>query len=250
MEQILTRNHAADKNIERRFFTSMALVVALVVFVGFAPSYYLKPIFGVEPTSGRLTALHHVHGVIFTSWIVLLIAQTVLVKRRRTDLHRRLGVVGMVLALLMLALGFYMQLADLKKGITVAGVPPVAFFGVAVADLVVFAVMLGAGFYFRRRPDVHKRLMMLATISILTPATARFALLALTFIPIPGLFLGWLTLDVLIVACAVFDYHTLGRVHRATLIGGLFIVLSEPLRLVLANTSLWQQFAAWLMQVF
>lgn len=249
MEQVLSRNYAADKNTERRFFTGLALAVALVVFVGFAPSYYLKPIFGVEPTSGRLTALHHVHGVIFTLWIVLFVTQTVLVARKRTDLHRRLGVVGMMLALLMLALGFYMQLADLKKGITVPGVPPVAFFGVAVADLVVFAVMLGAGFYFRRRPDVHKRLMMLATISILTPATARFALLALTFIPVPGLFIGWLMLDLLIVACAVFDHRTLGRVHRATLIGGLFVLLSEPLRLVLANTSVWQQFAVWLVQM-
>ncbi len=249
MEQVVTRNYAADRNTERRFFTGMALVVALAVFVGFAPSYYLKPLFGVEPMSGRLTALHHVHGAIFTLWIALLVAQPVLVAHMRTDLHRRLGVVGMALALLMLALGFYMQLVDLKKGITVAGVPPVAFFAVAIADLVVFAVLLGAGFSFRRRPDVHKRLMMLAAISILTPATARFALLALTFIPVPGLFIGWLMLDLLIAACAVFDYRILGRVHRATLIGGLFVVLSEPLRLVLANTSLWQQFAAWLMQL-
>ena len=246
MEQVLTRNYAADKNTERFFFTGMALVVALLIFVGFAPSYYLKPLFGVEPASGRMTVLHHIHGLIFTLWIVFLVAQTVLVARKRTDLHRRLGVGGMALALLMLAIGFYLQLVNLKQGITVAGVPPLAFFGVAVADLVAFSALLGAGFYFRRRPDMHKRLMLLATISLLTPATARFALLALKSIPVPGLFIGWFMLDVLIVVCAVFDYRTLGRVHRATLIGGAFIVLSEPLRLVVANTALWQQFAAWM----
>jgi hypothetical protein len=72
----------------------MAIVAALTVFVGFAPTYFLKALFGAP----SLSPLLHVHGLLFTSWIVLLAAQTALVAGRRTDVHRRLGLAGGVLA--------------------------------------------------------------------------------------------------------------------------------------------------------
>lgn len=248
MEQVLERSNASGKSREHRFFTTLAIVIAAAVFIGFAPSYYLKPVFGVEPASGGMTLAHHLHGLIFSLWIVFLVTQTLLVARKRTDLHRRLGMVGLALAVMMVMDAFYLQVRNLKQGVTVPGVPATVFFGIAFADLVVFGALLSAGFSYRRRPDVHKRLMMLATISLLTPATARFALMALTFIPVPGIFLGWLILDLLILVLAVFDYRTLGRLHRATIFGGLFVLLSEPMRLVLAGTGPWRQFAEWLTQ--
>ena len=111
-----------------------------------------------------------------------------------------------------------------------------------VSPLVVFAILIAGGFHFRRRPDVHKRLMMLATVSILAAAIARlpFAIMKAG----PPAFFG-LT-DVFVVACVGYDLVTLKRVHRATVLAGLLIVASQPLRLMLGGTHVWLAFAGWL----
>ncbi len=108
--------------------------------------------------------------------------------------------------------------------------------------MLVFAILVGAGFYFRRQPDVHKRLMLLATISILATAIARlpFAFLQAG----PPAFFG--VTDLFIAACFIYDLITRGRVHRATVLGGLVIVASQPLRLMIAGTDAWIAFATWL----
>ena len=86
---------------DRRFFTGLAVAVALTVFAGFAPTYYLKGLYGTPVLSPFL----HFHGMLFTSWILLFVAQTTLVAAKRTDLHRRLGIVGALLAVAMLVVG-------------------------------------------------------------------------------------------------------------------------------------------------
>src|SRR5260370_1053723 len=78
---------------DRIFFPSMAIAAALAVFVGFWPTYFLR-----ASTLPPLTPLYHVHGALFMTWIFLLITQTALVAGRRTDIHRRLGVAGAVVA--------------------------------------------------------------------------------------------------------------------------------------------------------
>src|SRR5437667_31131 len=97
---------------DRRFFTGMALAAAVAVFVGFAPTYYLK---GAFATPG-LRPLFHLHGALFTSWIVLLLVQTVLVAARRVDIHRRLGVAGGVLAATMIVVGLTAAIDALRRG--------------------------------------------------------------------------------------------------------------------------------------
>jgi hypothetical protein len=84
---------------ERRFWGGMALAMALVAFAGFAPSYYMKSRFGAGP---ELTPLLHLHGAVMTAWLALLIAQTALIAARRVTWHRRLGVLGAMLAVLLI----------------------------------------------------------------------------------------------------------------------------------------------------
>ena len=84
-------NHPA---IDRRLFAGVAVGLALLVLVGFAQTYYLKVLFRTPP----LRALLHVHGIVMTAWIVLFAVQVRLVAAHRTDLHRRLGVVGAVVS--------------------------------------------------------------------------------------------------------------------------------------------------------
>ncbi|HXE74788.1 MAG TPA: hypothetical protein VNN18_03995 [Candidatus Xenobia bacterium] len=222
---------------DRWFFGGMGVAAAVTVFVGFAPTYFLKDLLGGPP----LTPLRHVHGFLFTSWIVLFIVQTSLIAARRTDVHRRLGVVGGVLAGMMVVLGTALAVEVVRRGVAPPGVgSPLAFFAVPLFDMVMFAGLVACGLYYRRKPETHKRLMLLATISILDAAIARWPLVAGTG---PLVFFG-LT-DLFIVAGWFYDFRTRGKVHSAFLWGGLALIASQPLRLLVAGTDAWLAFARW-----
>lgn len=229
----------AGRRRERFFYIGIAIVIVGVVFGGFARTYFLRPYFTTQP----LIPLLHLHGIVFTSWLVLYFTQTILIAAKRTDIHRRLGIVGAVIAVLMILIGTTTAIIRAQQGVISAeGVPPLVFLAVPLADISVFAILIGAGFYFRRQPDVHKRLMLLATISILGAAIARlpFAFLQAG----PPAFFG--VTDLFIAACFIYDLIVRGRVHRATLLGGLLIIASQPLRLIIGGTDAWITFATWL----
>ena len=224
---------------ERWFYIAMSIAAVITVFAGFAPTYYLRPYFNTAP----LMPLLHLHGLVFTSWLVLFLVQTTLVAAHRTDIHRRLGILGGVIASFMIVLGTTTAVIRASQGATpVPGVSPLSFLAVPLGDMLVFAILVGTGFYFRRRPDVHKRLMLLATISILAAAIARlpFAIMQAG----PPAFFGFT--DVFVLACIFYDLITLRRVHRATALAAVLIIASQPLRLMLAGTHVWLAFAGWL----
>ncbi|MDQ1728951.1 MAG: hypothetical protein QOD33_1076 [Pyrinomonadaceae bacterium] len=224
---------------ERWFYVCMSIAAVITVFAGFGPTYYLRPFYTTAP----LMPLLHLHGLVFTSWLLLFVTQTTLVAAHRTDVHRRLGILGGVIAVLMILVGFATAVIRAQQGATpVPGISPLAFLVVPLGDISVFAILVGASFYYRRRPDVHKRLMMLATISILAAAIARlpFAIMKAG----PPAFFG-LT-DLFVIACVLYDLVTLKRIHRTTALASLFIIASQPLRLLLAGTHAWLAFAGWL----
>lgn len=223
---------------ERRFFSGMAIAALLTVVAGFAPSYFLKAHFG----GPALSPLLHVHGALFTAWMVLFLAQTLLVAVKRTDLHRRLGVTTFAVAVAMPLAGAAVAIDAARRGVTPpGGPPPLVFLAIPLGDLVVFSTLVATGFAFRRRSDIHKRLMLLATIGLLTPAIARLPFISTAS---PLVYFG-LT-DLFVAACLVYDRVTLGRFSRAFLWGGLLLVVSQPLRLAIAFTPAWLAFASWL----
>lgn len=233
--------HAGAKRApltEHRFFLAMAIAIATIVFVGFAPTFYLRGWYHTE----ALPSVFQVHGLVFTAWVVLYVAQTALVSMRRTDIHRRLGLLGGALALLMLVVGYTAAIAAARRGFVTPGLPPpLVFLAVPAFDLVAFAGLVGTALYQRRKPAAHKRLMFLATVAVLTAAIARLPYV----LPLgPPAFFG-LT-DLLIVAAMAFDRWTRGRIHPALFWGGLLLVISQPLRLFVSGTDTWMTIALWL----
>lgn len=224
---------------ERLFYIGMAVAILITVFAGFSRSYFLKAHFGTP----ELSLLLHAHGLVFTGWVLLFLAQTTLVAARRTDIHRRLGVMGGVLAVLVLILGTATAIIRAKGGSApVPGVPPLAFLAIPLVDMLLFASLVGAAFYYRHRADVHKRLMTLATVSLLAAPIAR---LPFEFMKAgPPAFFG--VADLFIVAMLVYDLVTRKRLHPATIWGGLLILVSQPLRLMIAGTPAWLAVAGWL----
>lgn len=222
--------HPVGRQSDRLFFTAMALAAVLTMFVGFSPSYFLR-----RAELPALPWLYHAHGVVFTAWIGLFIAQTALVAGHRTDIHRRLGVAGGVVAALVFIAGVAVSVETLRR----SGGPPVGdprfFFAIPMGDIIVFGALVAAAILLRRRADAHKRLMLLATISLLTAAVARF-LTQLQLGGAVGLFLGT---DLFVLAVVVYDFASRGRVHPATLWGGAAVVLFKPLLFALSGTPAW-----------
>lgn len=238
-EIINTRSQS--KRYERFFYTGMTLAIVITVFAGFSRTFYLRPYFDARP----LIPLLILHGIVFTSWLVLFLTQTTLVAANRTRIHRRLGVAGAVIATLMVVIGTTTAIIRAKGPSPVPGVNPLSFLTIPLSDMLVFALIVGAGFYFRRRADVHKRLMLLATIAILPAAVAR---LPFAFIQQFGPLAFFGITDLFIVPLLLYDFATRGRPHRATVLGGSLIFLSHPLRLLIGSTHAWLVFATWLTQ--
>src|SRR5215475_4663730 len=228
---------------DRRFFTGLAVAVALPVFAGFAPTYYLKGLYGTRALSPFL----HFHGMLFTSWILLFVTQTTLVAAKRTDLHRRLGIVGALLAVAMLVVGTAVAVAAAKRGQS-----PAAFEELAtpLGGLAIFAVLMAVGFYYRRNRDSHKRLMMLATIVTAGAALDRLlfptGVLAFSGLPLNAFTSMGLT-AVFVLACFLYDLRTRGNVHPAFLWGGIAVLAwTYATRELIASTGTWLSFAGWL----
>jgi hypothetical protein len=217
----------------------MAIAIAITVFAGFSKTYFLKVRYGTP----ELSLLLHLHGLVFTAWVVFFLIQTTLVASGRTSIHRRMGVAGAMLAILVLVLGTATAILRIKGGAApVPGVPPLAFLAIPLFDMVVFAVLVGTALYYRHRLETHKRLMTLSMISLLSAPIARLPLDVLK--AGPPAFFG--LADLFIVALLVYDLGTRRRVHPATIWGGLLIVLSQPLRLMIAGTPEWIAIASWL----
>ncbi len=223
---------------ERRLYTAAAVLVALVAFAGFARSYYLKGAFGTP----ELPALVHVHAVVMTLWIATFIAQARLVAARRVDLHRRLGLFGAALAGTVLVVGAATAIEAARRGVS-PGPPPLVFLAIPLAELVLFALFVGTALWMRRRSDVHKRLMLLATLSILTPAIARLPIDALHSAGLPAFFA---VTDVIVLACVAWDTARNRRLHPAFGWGVPLLLLSQPARVLLAGSPAWMAFAQWL----
>ena len=229
-----------DWRNDRLFYTGMSLVIVATVFVGFAPTYYLKSYFHAAP----LPPLVHLHGLVFTGWILLFVTQTVLVAGRRIDLHRRLGLVGAVLAALLVVIGLTTAIVSARRNFAAGNQGALTFLAIPFGDMLVFSVLVTAGIRYRRRAEAHKRLMLLATISILDAAIVRWPLAIMAAGPVA--FFG--VTDLLIVAGLVYDLVSRRRVHPAYIWGGLLILASQPLRLAIAGTSAWLAFARALVQ--
>lgn len=202
---------------DRIFFGGMGVFLLGSVFLGFAPTYYLK-----TPDAPPLTPLLEVHGAVLTAWYLFYIAQTTLVSARRVDLHRKFGMAGLVLAVAVTILSIGTTVA--VRGFN----DRIVFSAVAVAMFVGFMV---AGWLARRDGPAHKRFMLLAMISLMAPAVARFPIHVL---PQSGLNSN---IEALVFLAPLFVYDLVVRrkMHAVTWWGGLFVIAMVPFRVFLKD---------------
>ncbi len=189
----------------RWFFVRMASVLLVIVAVGFAQSFYLRNILNTGHTaSSNLPTYIVAHGIALTLWFLLFLGQTLLVSSGRVRLHRSLGIAGASLATVVFALSMLVVVRSVARETSLVVIGDMAL-------LILFAILVTASIWFRRKPEVHKRLMLIASISIVAPAIARWpgaqSMLPLSVV-MPQLSLY--------AAQIIYDVRTSRRVHRAT----------------------------------
>lgn len=213
------------------FFPIMAGLLTLVVLIGFGPTFFWR-----SDARPALDPLFLWHGIALTSWFLTFVAQGLLIRGREPAFHEMLGGLSMMLVPFVLVTGWQAGLDALERGVGILGFPPETFFFMSATDMVGFAVLYGAALLFLSRIAVHKRLMLLATISLILPAAGRM-----------GDMVGLGPLGVVIqlgflVLLVVYDRQTLGRVHNATLWGGGLILAKLGGIVTVGLTPMWFAF--------
>jgi hypothetical protein len=243
----VTNYATADGSVQTksrdRFFLAMSGLLLLILLVGFSRTLYLRLFFEVPPIPFYL----HVHGAAVTAWFVWLIVQASLVNVNRIDVHRRIGMLGAVIGAALIPAGLMATLQFVPR-LPEIGLPfeqaPWFITWVVWANfhmLLGFVAFLATALMLRRRTDIHKRLMLLATISLMPPPLARIAQN-----------LGWMleqettfvaaTSLLLLVPILIYDLATARRVHSATAIGGLCFLLIVFGPILIAGTDFAQNF--------
>jgi len=220
-----------------KYFIGTALALGAVVLTGFARTYYLKVLFGTPP----LTWWVHLHGFLLTLWFILFLVQSSLIASHRVALHRRLGVFG----------GF------LAAAVVIVGVPTLLHFvaapepnpeihgfllqllGVDLLIFVLFAGFVSSAILMRHRGDVHKRLMLLGTLSLVWPPMSR---IPIAFIS-DNFLVSLILTDLCVVVCIAIDTIRHRRLHPVFGWGGLLNIAALHLCRLGVHTQTWMQFA-------
>jgi hypothetical protein len=225
--------HSPRRSVPRAgfgFYTCIAVLMTAIVITGFWPSYYGPLLRGAALRPWIL----HVHGAIFMGWMVLLLAQVSVVAMGRTAVHRKLGAFGIAYGFLVLIMGLVVSFAapllhlaagewDMDRA---AG-----FLIIPLGDMALFGGFFGASILYRRKPEIHKRLILLATVALLFAAIGR-----LSFLLGQGPIALFAWLSPLLVAIG-YDGLLNRRVHPTYMIGlailligfaRIFFVRSEP----------------------
>ena len=224
---------------DRVFFSTMILLLWATVLVGFAKTYFLAGMTSA-PLPNRLI---HVHGAVFTSWMALLLVQQGLITIRKVAWHRTLGLFGFALALVMCIVGLMAATDALRRNVGHLGLDAKTFYVIPITAIGLFAVYVLFAWRARRKPPVHKRLILIATIALMDAAVGRWPVAAFQANPklmdlVPFGFL---------LAIIIYDLITHKKVLKPTIWASLLLVAVHLIRVPLGMTHAWHAFATRMM---
>jgi hypothetical protein len=245
-----------QQRLVSKFYVTMAAIFVAIAFGGFFGTYWLQVARGTFTGSPLL----HVHGLLFSLWTLFFFSQATLMANRKVRQHRAWGLLGISLATAMLFMGLAVAIEGLRNRVDAGyGDAARAFVITPVSAIVLFAALVTAAIVNIRRPEWHKRFMLVATASILQAAIARFFFLAATgggpgvrpgLGPPPpverGIGAGLLVAS-LVVAAMVHDWRSRGRVHSAYWWGFGALVAVQVLRPFVSHTHAWYRFTDFLL---
>jgi len=230
------------KTAERVFFGGMAMLLCIVVFVGF-----FRTFFGAGFVEAPLPSpILRVHGLVFTAWMLLFLVQAAFVSARRVSWHRALGTLAFCLPPAMIVLGVVAAIDALGRRVTIGTLDPATSLAIPLWNITAFAIVITAAWNARRRPDAHKRLVLLATVGLSDAALGR---LPWAQMGIPTAAGAVLSLAALLLVVIAYDLITLRRVHRSTAWAAAVVFVAGAFAVPIGMTSAWHGFARILTRV-
>jgi hypothetical protein len=221
----------------RAFYVALSLCMALIAVVGFWPTYFGPLVWGTlaQPL------LIHVHAVVFTGWLALFAAQVVLAATRRIRWHLWLGKVGIAYGIALIVVG--LVTTALRAAARPEGGERLLY--IASLDMVIFAAFFGMAIWYRRKPQLHKRLMIVAATTLLVAAVGR-----MTFLPPPpgGLPIGFLLWSSPVLMAMIYDWRQ-KRLLYPVYIAGLAAFAVRVWSVPVAGTEAWGAFAGWVFEM-
>jgi hypothetical protein len=226
----------------------MSVIMLAIVFLGFANSYFLRgAVFSHLPS-----LLVHLHGAVFSSWIILFVVQSSLVSAGNVRLHRKLGVAGAVVAGLMVVLGVLTPFGTLRRGVQLPPIfTPASFLLGNLLGILFFGAFVAVAIWKRNNRIMHKRLLLIANAMLMYPALSRMAFptVAHPRITYPLMahspfLIGAIPLG-MIAALFIFDLAIYRRPMAVTVIGGFLFWAFNPVSDMIINTQFSQHLALW-----
>ncbi len=207
------------------------ILIAIIVIVGFWPSYFGLIMAGTLDVA----PIVHLHTFIFLGWVTLLIIQTSLVAIGRTDLHRKLGAFGIVLGIALIVMGIVVTLNRVAIGIEAGHVLKAQqFMLIPLTDIILFSGFFIAAVINRKTPEIHKRLMLIATVALLDTPVSRMKYLGEPLNPALFLLIWFVPLFFLLIA----DFVQTRKITWLYVFG-LVILLISGLRVPISQTEAW-----------
>lgn len=215
------------------FFVGTSGTLLAALLVAFSPTFFLRGFFDVLPIPTYL----YVHGTLLTAWFVLVFVQTCLVAAHRTDVHRRLGILGAIIAILVVV---HASVVNIRAVPRLPADEPTVVASVVIWNflaLILFSMMVAAAVYFRGRPETHKRLMLLACFSLIGPVVGRLGMHLFGLPPGVAVEFERPAVMLLLVVLLTHDLTSTGSVHPATRWGSLVLIVILVLSWTMARTS-------------
>ena len=230
------------RSAERLFYSRMAWLLVGVVFLGFAQSFYLRGLVNVSPRPNPTLPVSVIaHGLLFSLWMLVFVAQTQLVSSGRTDLHMKLGKASMVLALAILPMMYLVAVWQVARANQPPFTDPLSWTIVPLAAIPAYAALVWTGWARRKKAQWHKRAMLGAAILVVMgPAVGRLPIAPPT---LGGFAFQMMVGLLLFVPLIIWDRRTQGHVHAATMLALGLAVLSVAVPIVFLATNTWAPIA-------
>ena len=227
-----------------RFYLYMAMLFIAIAIAGFSTTFFIPLARGTYSAP----LIIHVHGALLFAWLILLLTQAALIQSRNTLTHRRIGWLGALIAAAIIISGVLVGAFATRRDLAAGGGDWLfGSFLNTIIEMILFGSLVGAAILYRRRTEIHKRLLLIATILILAPAWFRFRHF-MPFVPNPFVTFSYVADGVLLVP--IFrDWILFKRVHPVYLwAGGTIFVIHIIMQLVMEG-RLWESMGRWLLSI-
>ena len=226
-----------NRTAERVFYVSIAILLCICVYIGFSPTYFQAGILRAPLHSPNLP----IHGAIFTLWMLLFVVQVAFISAKRVNWHRSFGIFAFCLPPVMIVLGVIAAVDALHRGVRIGPLDPAVSAAIPLIGITAFTVVIYASWRARRRPDAHKRLILIATMGLVAAAFGRFPWDRIGLPPAAGAVTGLGFLLLILLAYELISFH---RIHRSTMWAAPLVFASVALAVPIGMTHAWHAFAA------